>query len=143
MLTIDASVLVAATLEDEAASPESRELLRVAGRAGVAIHEPAIAVVEVAAGVARRTGRRDIVASSVRLLLALPGARFHQLDVPVAVHAAGHAADLGLRAGDALYAALAHEVGCTLVTLDRELLERASGIVDVCTPGEWLARQGG
>ena len=142
MLTIDASVLVAAAVPDEPAHLVVRSMLRAVGRAGMAIHEPAIAVVEVAAGIVRRTGDSSLAEDAVRLLVGLPGAEFHALDLPAAVQAAGVARELSLRAGDALYAAVALDHGCTPVTMDEELLRRASPLLDVCTPGAWIARGG-
>jgi len=142
VLTIDASVLVAAAVPDEPAHLVVRSLLRAVGRAGMAIHEPTIAVVEVAAGIVRRTGDPSLAADAVRLLIGLPGAEFHALDLPAAVQAAGVARDLRLRAGDALYAAVALDHGCTLVTIDEELLRRALPLLDACTPDAWIARGG-
>lgn len=134
MLTIDASVLVAAAVPDEPAHMVVRSLLRAVGRAGMVIHEPAIAVVEVAAGIVRRTGDSSLAEDAVRLLSGLPGAEFHALDLPSAVQAAGVARELRLRAGDALYAAVALDHGCTLVTMDEELLRRASPLLGCLHP---------
>jgi predicted nucleic acid-binding protein len=142
VLTIDASVLVAAAIPDEPSHDVAHTLLRAIGRAGLPIHEPAIAVVEVAAGIARRTGELRLAEDSVRLLVGLPGAEYHALDLPAAVNAAGVARELHLRAGDALYAAVALDHGCTLVTMDEELLRRAGPLVDACTPEAWIARGG-
>ena len=140
MLTIDASVLVAAAVPDEPAHEVVRSLLRAVGRDGMAIHEPAIAVVEVAAGIVRRTGDSSLAEDAVRLLVGLPGIEFHALDLAAAVHAAGVARELRLRAGDALYAAVALDHGCTLVTMDEELLRRTSPLRDACTPEAWIDR---
>ncbi len=142
MLTIDASVLVAAAVPDEPAHEVARDLIRAVGRSGGAVHEPTIAVVEVAAGIIRRTGDARLAEDAVRLLVALPGAEFHELDLQAAVHAAGVARELRVRAGDALYAAVALDHGCTLVTMDEELLRRATPFVDACTPEAWIARGG-
>jgi predicted nucleic acid-binding protein len=139
VVTIDATLLVAASLDDEEGGAEARAFLRAVGAAGLAVEEPSLALVELAAGVARRTGRRDLVARALRLLTAMPGITFHPLDVPMAGVTATVAADLGLRAGDAVYAAVARETGSTLVTSDRELLERAGPIVATRTPGDWLS----
>ena len=140
MLTIDASVLVAASLEGDVHGEEARAFLREVGRSGLLLHEPALALVELAAGIARRTGRRDLVAQGLRLLASMPGATFHPLDMPAAIVAATCATDLALRAGDAVYAAVAGATGSTLVTFDKELLDRAATAVEVRTPEEWLAR---
>ncbi len=55
MLTIDASVLVAAGTRDDVANAESLRFLRTALGAGLAIHQPTLTLVEVAAAIARRT----------------------------------------------------------------------------------------
>jgi predicted nucleic acid-binding protein len=141
VLTIDASVLVAAAVADEPAHEVAGNLLRAVGRSWVAIHEPAIAVVEIAAGIVRRTGDVRLAEDAVRLLVGLPGAAFHDLDLASAVQAAGVAGQLRVRAGDALYASVALAFGCTLVTLDEELLRRTAPLVDACTPETWMARQ--
>jgi len=140
LLTIDASVLVAAAVTDEPDHEVAAALLREAGRQGVAIHQPTVALVEVAAGIVRRTADVALAQDALRLLLALPGVEFHGLDMPAALQAAGVASALRVRAGDAAYAAVANETGSTLVTLDRELLARAAPLLDACTPAAWVAR---
>lgn len=142
MLTIDASVLVAAAVADEPDHEVAAALLREAGRLGLTIHQPTVALVEVAAGIVRRTADVQLAQDALRLLLAMPGAEFHVLDVPAALDAAGVASALRVRAGDAVYAAVAHKAGSTLVTLDQELLARSAPLVDACTPAAWIARAG-
>lgn len=141
MLTLDASLLVAAALPDEPGHEAAAALLRAVGHDRLAVHVPSIAIVEVASGIARRTGDVRLAEDAVRLLLGLPGATFHDLDLPGAVQAAGVATALRLRAADALYAAVAHEARCRLVALDQELIERAAPLVDACTLADWLARR--
>jgi predicted nucleic acid-binding protein len=99
-----------------------------------------VALVEVAAGIVRRTADVGLAQEALRLLLAMPTADFHGLDISAAMQAAGVATVLRVQAGDAAYAAVAHESGSTLVTLDQELLEWAAPLVDACTAPVWLAR---
>lgn len=143
MVTIDASVLVAAVLEDEAAHTEAEQVLDVIAGSGVAMHEPVIAIIEVVSAVVRRTGDRALAQRAARYLLRSPAVNVHVLDLPAASHASELAADLRLRAADAMYAAVAHQYDCQLITLDGELIGRARPVIDACTPAEWLARQGG
>ena len=56
MVTIDASVFVAADVADEHGNAAAMAFLGSVLAAGLAVHEPALAVVEIAAAVARRTG---------------------------------------------------------------------------------------
>lgn len=57
-----------------------------------------------------------------------------ELDDDLALAAARAAARCRIRAGDALYVALAQELAVPLITWDRQLLDRAGVIVDVQTP---------
>jgi predicted nucleic acid-binding protein len=52
-----------------------------------------------------------------------------------ALHIAAHCA---LRGADAIYVATARATHSTLVTLDEEILERASRLVSVTDPATWL-----
>jgi predicted nucleic acid-binding protein len=63
----------------------------------------------------------------------------HQLDRVTAAAACAFASVGLLRGADAVYVATASQLGATLVTLDREMIERAGRYVEVRTPGEWLA----
>jgi predicted nucleic acid-binding protein len=49
------------------------------------------------------------------------------------------AAQYGLRGADAVYAAVAQQAGCTLISLDHEHLTRLGSIVIVRTPTAVLA----
>jgi len=48
------------------------------------------------------------------------------------------AAACALRGADAVYVATARRMDATLLTLDRELRERAEPMAKVRTPGEWF-----
>ena len=47
------------------------------------------------------------------------------------------ASDLQLRAGDAIYVALAHQLSIPLVSWDREQLQRASSLIETYTPDSY------
>ncbi len=143
MLTIDASVLVAAGATDEGAHAPARAFLERVLTVGQAIHEPVLVIVEVTAGIARRTGDPAHARAMGLQVLELPGVVLHDFDTDAALVAAGLASDLRLRAADAVYAATALVHGTMLVTLDVELATRAAAVIPTCTPAEWLARQGG
>ncbi len=142
MLTIDASVLVAAVLGDEVAHVDAARVLDVISGSGTTLHEPVIAIIEVVSAVVRRTGDRALAQRTARYLLRNPAVVVHPLDLPAASRAAGLAAEQRLRAADAMYAAVAHQYDCQLVTLDAELIHRARPGIDAQTPADWLARQG-
>ncbi len=139
MLTLDASVLVAAALRDEAAHAVSAETLRLITAAGLEVHLPAIALVEVTAAAARRTGDGAFARRVGQAALAMPGLTLHGLDADAALRAATMASNLHLRAADAVYVATALAAGCVLITLDVEVVDRAASAVPVFTPSDWLA----
>ena len=139
MVTIDASVLVAADSADEEARELARAFLERVLESGSAVHQPTLAIVEVTAAIARRTGDAAHARAAGVHVLDMPGLVLHDLDPPTALVAAGLASDLRLRAADAVYAATALVHGTTLVTLDAELATRAAGVIGTCAPGEWPA----
>lgn len=138
MITIDASVLVAAAISDEVEHAPARRVLHEAIASGTAVHEPTLAIVEVTAAIARRTGDLALALAAGRRVLELPGLVLHDLDIDEMAVAARLAGDLRLRAADAVYVAVARTAGA-LITLDTELRERAASEVAVQSPAQWLA----
>jgi predicted nucleic acid-binding protein len=61
------------------------------------------------------------------------------LDEALGYQARALRAQYGLRGADAVYAAVAQQVGCTLISLDHEHLTRLGSIVVVRTPAAALA----
>jgi len=140
VITIDASVLVAAGAPDDSASAAAAAFIDAALTEGVAIHQPTLTLVEVGAAIARRTGDSGLAMEAGAALLSLPGLVLHPLDIDAAADGAALAARLRLRGADAIYAATAMRSGTTLITLDDELLQRTVPLVDAVTPTEWLER---
>jgi len=140
VVTIDASVLIAADSPKEVASDRSLAFLRAVLGAGLVIHQPTLTLVEVVASIARRTNDPAIAREAGLRLLQLPGLVIHPLDVDTAAQAAAMAGQAMLRGADAIYSATARRHGTTLVTLDQELLARTAGIIDSLTPDGWLER---
>jgi predicted nucleic acid-binding protein len=141
VITIDASVLVAAAIRDEPAHPAAVAAIARIRDANLAVHEPAIALVEVTSGVARRTGNVVLARGVGETMLAMPNLIVHALDTDEALHAATLAAALRLRGADAVYTAVAIATGSTLLTFDIELTERAGGTVSVMSPETWMAQR--
>ena len=141
MVTIDASVLVAAGSPEDVANDESQRFLRAALGAGLVIHQPTLTLVEVAAAIARRTSDQALAREAGLRLLQMPRLVMHPLDLEAAAESAAIAGRATLRGADAIYAATALRNGTTLVTLDQELLIRTAGILDCVTPAGWLERR--
>jgi len=69
--------------------------------------------------------------------------KVYSLDADLASNAEAIAQNLLLRGADAFYVALARHLGAALITLDREMLERAMPTVESLTPAAWLALNAG
>lgn len=139
-VTIDASVFVAAALEEDAFHSESAEFLIEARLAGTVAYAPVLLLAEVA-GVISRV-RQDHSRGDVAVLRIerFPGLRLRVADGPFARRAARLAARHALTGADAHYLTVAAEFGSALITLDDELLDLNAKVAVVMTPREWLRR---
>jgi predicted nucleic acid-binding protein len=130
---IDASVWVAAVDIQDPSHASAQACLQSLVRHDVVVIVPVHARVEVACALARRFD----AGLAQQLTETMFGAAFLR-EVPITGAFAREALILGtasrLRAADALYAALARSEDAVLITLDRELLERADGVI----PADWL-----
>ena len=141
MVVIDASVWVTADSADDIVRDACAAFLSSVLGQGLAIHQPTLTLVEVTAAVGRRTRDEVLAREASTLVASTPGLVLHDLDMAAAVDAAAVATRTFLRGADAVYAACALRTGSTLVTLDRELLDRPPAGIDVTTPTAWLERQ--
>jgi predicted nucleic acid-binding protein len=130
----DASVWVSALVASEVHHASSRAWLGERDAAEQVVVAPDLLVPEVAAAIARRSGRPAHGHRAVAALLRLPNLRLVVLDAELAEQAGRIAADSKLRGTDAVYAAVAKRLGVPLVTWDREQLERGRGVVEVVRP---------
>lgn len=138
--TIDASVFLNAFNPYEEGHQESRLLLEMLQQRAYPLAEPVLLLPELAATIAR--GRHDatLALEFANAVQRLP----HIILVPVDAGLGGQAAEIAarvrLRGSDAVYVAVATRFSATLVTLDREQLERAHATVRVCCPADALSR---
>ncbi len=93
---------------------------------------PEFIIVELAAALSRIT-QQPFAARQTAMAL------YHNFDIKAVdtalLHlASGLAADLRLRAGDAIYVALAHKLGVPLISWDKEQLQRAAPLVQTYSP---------
>ena len=140
MVTLDASVWLAGLVPDEPAHGPSRDVIRRIVTSEAACAQPTIFIVEVCAATGRRSRDPRLAYEAGRIIRDFPRMSHTALDAALSAEAAGIATECGLRGADAVYVATARRAGSTLVTLDRELRERAGGVVRVETPDEWLRR---
>ena len=138
MYTLDASVHVSALNPHEPESGASQALLRLLHEHQIPLFCPTLLPVEVAAAVARRGDDPDRAVT----LAALVRDWSHQTLVPLGGAVADRAAELAarfhLRGADAVYAAVAQQFGTTLITLDRQQLERLPPKVRAVAPADAL-----
>lgn len=136
--TVDASIFLNAFNPHEDGHETSREFLVHLRRHAAPIIVPTLLLPEVAAAVRRGRGDPSLARRFAQALGRFPHLVLVPLDETLAKQASETAADHGLRGSDAVYVAVAQRFGSTLVTLDREQRERASGAVLVWEPREAL-----
>ena len=129
MAVIDASVYVALVNAHEAAHASSWAWFGQANFAGEPMYAPVILLAEVAAALGRGAGDPALAHRVVQQLLHSRVIELALVTTTMAERAAAIAADYRIRGCDAIYVALAEQLGDELVTLDRQQLERGRAVV--------------
>jgi predicted nucleic acid-binding protein len=137
--TIDASILTNALNSREQGSQESQKFLARVEQENCEIICPTLLIPEVAAALSRALGDHKKGMAFAMAVRDLPNLTLVSLDDSLAVAAAELAARHRLRGADAVYAAVAKQYQTTLVTNDRQQLERLSGVLPVKRPVQALA----
>lgn len=135
VLVVDASVWVSAADASDPSSPESRTFLAAVATRRVPIALPTFARIEVACALARRLRDGAAARHLADTLIGSPLVREHALDADRVQAALVVGTQSFLRGVDAVYAALADQLGAPLVTWDDEMVQRAGAQ----TPAAWLA----
>ena len=102
---------------------------------------PAILLVEVAASISRQTGQVMRAREAINQLRAISKIQIATMDSVLMQAAVDVAINLQLRAGDAIYVALAHQLNVPLVSWDKEQLQKASTIITTYTPATYVFPQ--
>jgi len=136
--TVDASVHVSALNPSEEHSADSQAFLAYVHQHEVPLVNATLLPVELAAAVARALGDADRAVALAAALRDLPNQRLVPLDDTLSERAVELAAAARLRGSDAVYAAVAQQNGTTLVTLDRQQLERLGPLVPTARPSDVL-----
>lgn len=134
MFCVDASVFLSAAKGDEPYSKESKGFLDSVEREGYKILAPEILIPEVASGLMRATKDPDFSLEFVSALRGLPNCTFVPVDGRLADTAAKVIFETALRGADAIYVAVAFEYGLSLITLDKEQLEKGKKVIQVMLP---------
>ncbi len=131
---VDASVWVSRLVSADVHHAASRAWLETHAASGGQFVAPTLALSEIAGAVSRRTGNPKSAYDAVAVITRLPTLRLVSVDSNLAQTAARLAADHALRGADAVYVALALELGLPLITLDHEQLARTGGIISASKP---------
>ena len=137
MMVVDASVWVAAFLTRDVHREEVLAFLRRIMERGEAVSIPALALAEIGGAIARRSNAIDPANRAVAFIREQRWLEVVPIDGALADAAAGLAIAHRLRGADAVYAALAATRGVPLVTLDREMIDRAGGAFKSMLPVDW------
>ncbi len=138
MYTIDASVHVSALNPAEPDSADSQAFLSLVRREQWLVFSPSLLLVEVAAAVSAVLGDAERAVNWATALRGLSNQVIVSLDESVAMRAASLAAMARLRGVDAVYAAVAQQYNTTLVTLDRQQLDRLPPLIQTARPADIL-----
>lgn len=134
MAVIDASVYIALINAQESYHTSSWGWFQQAQAAGESLAAPAILLAEIAAGLSRGLGSPILAHQVVQQLLQAQLIDLVPITPALAERAAAIAADHQIRGCDAIYLALAEQLGDELVTLDQQQLERGAAIVATRKP---------
>jgi predicted nucleic acid-binding protein len=133
-VVVDASVWISSLVSGDVNHGVSRTWRRAWISNGGTFALPSLILAEVAGAIARRTGRALLGDQAVATILANPAINLVPVDQPFASLAAQHAAALALKGSDAVYTALAEQLGLPLVTWDSEQLTRAAARIQARQP---------
>ncbi len=134
MAVIDASVYVALVNAHEREHSSSWAWFEQARAADDSVVAPVILLAEVASALSRGMGNPTLAHRVAQQLARSEVIELIQITMPIAERAAEIAAEHRIRGCDAVYVALADQLSDTLVTLDRQQLERGAVLVTVRAP---------
>jgi len=129
--TIDSSVIVASLREQEGAHQKSKAFMTEVIEGEHTAYESTIVPVEVTAAIRRRTGSRKLARQVKQNLLNLDSFIFCGLSKSRMESAARIAEKVSLKGMDAIITQIAQEKDTSLVTLDKELKNKAKSVVEI------------
>ncbi|MFC2029414.1 type II toxin-antitoxin system VapC family toxin [Chloroflexota bacterium] len=134
MAVIDASVYIALVNAHEKEHSSSSAWFEQVRTAVESIVAPVILLSEVATALSCGVGDPTLAHRVVQQLARSQVIELLPVTLAMAEHAAVIAAEHRIRGCDAVYVALADQLNDTLVTLDRQQLERGAALVTVRSP---------
>lgn len=133
-VAVDASVWVAAQDSTDPLCAPSRLFISHALSAGVVLHVPAFALVEVTCALSRKLRNAARGQRLANLIFNTTSAKQHPVNAALLAKASSIGSANFLRGADALYAATAEIAGCNLVSWDNEHIQRARAM----RPDDWV-----
>jgi predicted nucleic acid-binding protein len=130
-ICLDSSVIVAALRKQEVHYEAAKNLLEKVKDGNHIAIEPYIVLIEVVAAIKRRTGSTELAKRVKNDLLAIDTINFTDLESTRANDASEIALNLGVRGMDAIVIQTAKEFNIPLITLDKEIIEKAKSFVDI------------
>jgi predicted nucleic acid-binding protein len=138
LLTIDSSVFVAAFRKREEKHKECKRLLEMIVEGEYIAVEPYTVLVEVVAAIRRRTQDKYFAKEVKQNLVEISSIHFLEVFKHRAEKASTIAIETGVKGMDAIVIQIAKEMESYLVSLDKEIVEKAEGIVKVKTVEELI-----
>lgn len=123
---VDASIWVSRFVPQDQFHHLCKDWLNEQVNNGGTLISPSFVLVEIAGAISRRTGDASLAQQAVDQMSKVPGVRLVDVDAVLIQGATKLAADLGLRGADAIYAATAHRLDLSLVTLDLKQANRSA-----------------
>ncbi len=140
-VVVDASVWVSSLQQQDVNHAASRLWMEKYIAKGGLLIAPTVLLIEVAAAISRRTGESTLAREAIKVLTSASSMQLIPMDATLVQVAVSMAADLQLRAGDAIYVAVARKMNIPLVSWDKEQLQKASINSLAYTPSEYISQE--
>ncbi len=134
MIVVDASVWVGSIVESDVYYRTSDAWLHDWFVSGHQVYAPGILLPEVGGSISRRTMDQEMGYLALESLLLNQSVHIVQIDAELAELSARFAIQCSLRGADAVYVAVSSKLQIPLLTWDRELLKRASEVIETLHP---------
>ena len=131
LLAVDSSVIIASLVEKEEFHEQCKKLMKKVSDADYAVVAPYTVLVEIVAAIKRRTGSGELAERIGNDLLRMETVYFFELSEFRAKEAAEIARKTGMRGMDSIVVQVAKENNAGLITLDKDMAEKAKTIVKI------------
>jgi predicted nucleic acid-binding protein len=137
-VVVDASVWVSWLIASDVNHGASLKWIEQYIAEGGFLVAPELMLVEVAAALSRQTRDAKLAKETVKTLDAANETHIVTIDKALIRTAIDTASDLQLRAGDAMYVAVALQLDIPLVSWDKEQLRKSQGLIVTYAPDEYV-----